>query len=170
MGIEIREKLLLTDDERRALFEWGPDIFGTTAMRLFWRPKDLHFVMYDDAKPVSHAAILKHPVKVGETEITVGGLGGVVTVPEAQRRGLARQVVKRATSVMEVDWQVDAGLLFCLPRMIHYYQALGWEVVDAPVLIEAEAGKISSPMPVMVLPFKGIRWPSGTIDLGSRPW
>ena len=74
------------------------------------------------------------------------------------------------------EWKVDAGLLFCFPKLTAYYEALGWQEVESPVLIEQPSGKIVSPMCVMALlcvmalPLVGEGWSSGSIELGSLPW
>jgi hypothetical protein len=94
----------------------------------------------------------------------------VVTVPGAQRKGFARKLVEHVMKYAETEWQVEAGLLFCRPQMIAYYAALGWHLVESPVMIQQPDGKIASPMPVMVLPFRDLPWPPGTIELDSLPW
>jgi GNAT superfamily N-acetyltransferase len=168
--IEIKEATSLTEAEQKQLFGWGENIFGVEAHSLQWRHKALRFILYDKDELVSHAGILKHSVSVNGKSILVAGLGGVVTVPTAQRRGFARRLVQHAMKYAETEWQVEAGLLFCRPEMIHYYAALGWQQVESPVMIDQSDGKIASPLPVMVLPFRDIHWPTGTIELESRPW
>jgi GNAT superfamily N-acetyltransferase len=170
MSVELRRSDILSEPDRKILFDWGDDIFGANALNLRWRPKDLHFVIYENGRPLSHAGILNHAITIADQPFRVGGLGGVVTVPEAQRKGLARQVVLQATKVLAEEWKVQAGLLFCLPRMIAYYNSMGWNVIDSQVTIDQPTGKIISPLVVMVLPFGDTRWPEGAIDLNSRPW
>ena len=168
--IEIKQFSELTGTDQRQLFGWGEDIFGVQPWNLQWRRKDLRFVLYKDGIPLSHAGILKHTVTVNAVEVSVAGLGGVVTVPEARGRGFARQVVQQAMSFAESEWTVSAGLLFCRPPMVPYYQALGWEIVESAAIIEQPNGKITSPLPVMVLPFNEIHWPAGVVELQSLPW
>lgn len=167
---EIKQVDALTDEETRLLFGWGENIFGVTPYAMTWRSKDLHFVFYSDQKPVSHVGILKHDVSVGGQSITVGGVGGVVSVPEAQKKGTARRVVEHAMSFLDREWAVDAGLLFCFPKMEDYYARLGWETIEGPVTIDQPAGKIISPLLVMVLPLRRTLWPTGPVDLQSLPW
>ena len=64
MADEIRQTEALTDEEEQLLFGWGEDIFDLAALKLSWRPKDLHFLLYADGEPVSHVGILKHAVSV----------------------------------------------------------------------------------------------------------
>jgi hypothetical protein len=68
------------------------------------------------------------------------------------------------------EWNVDGGLLFCLPQMMAYYEALGWRGVKGPVLIEQPHSKVVSPLRVMVLPLREEDWTSGRIELRSLPW
>ncbi|HEX5715304.1 MAG TPA: GNAT family N-acetyltransferase [Thermoanaerobaculia bacterium] len=164
--MEIRTFQTLPDAERQALFGWGEDLFSVNALGLRWRSKDRHFVLYEDGLPRASASVLRHEVR----NMVVGGLGGVITLPEARGRGLARQVVGRATEFFRVDLGASFGLLFCLPRLVPLYRSLGWQVVEPGVLIDQPGGKILSPVPVMILPFGEERWPAERVDLGSLPW
>lgn len=168
--MEIKRVSNFTEADQKQLFGWGENIYGVQAHALHWRHKDVRFVLYDKDELVSHAAILQHAVSVNGKSVLVAGLGGVLTVPQAQRRGFARQLVEHAMKYAESEWQVEAGLLFCRRRMIHYYAALNWQLIDWPVMIDQPDGKVASPLPVMVLPFRGFRWPAGTIELNSLPW
>jgi GNAT superfamily N-acetyltransferase len=167
---EIRQAKALTDEEKQRLFGWGENIFGVAPLKLSWRPKDLHFLLYSDGEPVSHVGALKHVVSLKGKPATLGGVGGIVTVPGAQKKGFARRLMQHTANFLECEWKVDAGLLFCLPEMIAYYEALGWQAVKRPVLIEQPAGKVVSPLRVMVLPLSQEDWTSGSIELRSLPW
>ena len=164
--MEIRTFQTLPDAERQALFGWGEDLFSVNALGLRWRSKDRHFVLYEDGLPRASASVLRHEVR----NMVVGGLGGVITLPEARGRGLARQVVGRATHFFRDDLGASFGLLFCLPRLVPFYRSLGWQLVEPGVLIDQPGGKILSPVPVMVLPFKDEPWPAERVDLDSLPW
>jgi GNAT superfamily N-acetyltransferase len=170
MKNEIRQMESLSDAETQVLFGWGENIFGVLAHQLEWRPKELHFVLHSDGQPVSHAGVLRHVVKVNGNPVTVGGVGGVVTVPEAQRKGFARRLMQHAAKFLHWEWKVDAGLLFCLPSMVAYYGNLGWLELKDEVLIEQQNGRIVSTLKVMVLPLRESSWPSGTVELQSLPW
>ena len=170
MSNEIRKSNALTDEETRRLFHWGENIFGVQPHQLTWRPKDLHFVLYSEDQPLSHVGLLRHEIMVDGKRLKVAGVGGVVTVPEAQRQGLARKLMLHAMSFIRSEWDMDAGLLFCLPKMEAYYARLGWQTTDGPVIFDQPAGKVSSPLLVMVLPLRDQPWPQGKVDLQSLPW
>jgi GNAT superfamily N-acetyltransferase len=170
MVVELRQTETLTEEEKKHLFGWGENIFGVESLQLRWRPKDLHLMLYADGKPISHVGVLKHVVNVDSETVTVAGFGGVVTVPEAQKKGFAQRLMRHATTLVDQEWKVDAGMLFCLPHLTAYYDRLGWQTLDSLVMIEQPSGPIASPLTVMVLPFGGRRWPDGDVELRSRPW
>ena len=159
-----------TDEERRQLFDWGEDIFGMADVGLQWRPKDRHLFVEVDSRVVSHVGLLQHAVRVGDDPVKVGGVGGVVTVPDQQGRGYARHAMRHAASLMCEEWGLDFGLLFCREPLVPFYQGLGWQRVKDPVEVEQPSGRVVFPLAVMVLPCKGQDWPAGPVDLDSLPW
>ena len=166
---EIRQTDFLSDAENDRLFGWGVDIFGADDLNLRWRPKDVHFLMEVDGEMVSHVGVLKHEVSIVGELLTVAGVGGVVTIPAFQRNGHARELMLHAAGFLR-EWQVDAGLLFCLRRRVPYYESQGWQVLKQPVTIVQPSGEIVSPLEVMVLPFGKSSWPDGEVQLNSFPW
>ena len=170
MADVIRQVESLTDEEKQRLFGWGENIFGVETLNLSWRPKDLHFLFYSGGTLTSHVGILKHVITVNGESVTVGGIGGVVTVPEAQKKGFARRLMQHTAKFLEHEWKVAAGLLFCLPGIVAYYKVLGWQTVESPVIIEQPSGEMTSPLHVMVLPLHKKEWLDGRIELRSLPW
>jgi GNAT superfamily N-acetyltransferase len=169
MTREIRQADRLTEAENEKLFGWGDDIFGADDLNLRWRPKDVHFLMEVDREPVSHVGVLKHDISVGGRLLTVGGVGGVVTIAAFQKKGYARELMLHAVEFFR-QWRVDAGFLFCLQRRVPYYESQGWQVIDGPVIFEQPSGKIVSPLEVMVLLLGKASWPHGEVQLNSFPW
>ena len=169
MTKEIRQSDFLSDAEQQKLYGWGEDIFGADDLNLRWRPKDVHFLMDVNGEPVSHVGVLKHDVSVAGQPVTVAGVGGVVTIPAFQRRGYARELMMHAVEFFE-KWEVQAGLLFCLPRRVPYYGSQGWQVLKRPVTVVQPAGEIVSPLEVMVFPLGKSSWPDGEVHLNSFPW
>ena len=169
MSETIVQAEMLTEEQKRKLFGWGEDIFGVEGLNVAWRPKDVHFLLLSDGEPVSHVGVLRLEVKVSEQAMGVGGVGGVVTVPGQQNKGYAARLMRHAAEFFDREWEVDAGLLFCLPKRVDYYSGLGWIRIDGPVDVEQKDGSSRSPLPVMVLPIaRG--WPAGPVDLQSLPW
>jgi len=170
LGVEIRFAERLTDEERRALFGWGEDIFGVEDKLYRWRPKDFHFITEEDGRPLSHVGVLKTAVKAGGREVTVGGIGGVVTRPEAAGRRFVHEAMRRAAEFMCGELKVDAGMLFCLERLAPFYARQGWRLVEDETEFDQPAGRTVSPYRVMVLPCAGHDWPAGRVEVEGFPW
>jgi GNAT superfamily N-acetyltransferase len=162
---EIIQVARLSTEEYRHLNEWATDVFGTAHLGLTFRPKDHHFLLYEDGRLASHVGVLKHTVSAAGRAVRVCGLGGVVTLAGFQRRGFARQLMERAA-----EGDLEAGLLFCLPRMVDYYSRLGWRMVESPVGIDQPGGRVVSPLHVMVLPCGRAAGAISAVELGSFPW
>src|SRR5918993_610567 len=136
MSVEIRLADRLSDGERRALFEWGEDPFSLGALKIRWRPKELHFVVEAAGRAVSHVGLLRHTVAVGGRPVTVGGVGGVITVGEAQGSGYANLALERAPAFMRDELDGEVGFLFCRDPLVPFYERHGWHLIAAPVTVE----------------------------------
>jgi Acetyltransferase (GNAT) domain len=170
LGVEIRFAGALTDDEYRALFGWGEDIFGTEDKLYEWRPKDYHFITEEGGRPLSHVGVLKTTVRAGGRDVTVGGVGAVVTVPGAQGRRYVHAAMPRAAEFICRELKADAGMLFCLEGLSHFYARQGWTLLEEETEFDQPAGRIVSPYRVMVLPCGGFRWPAGRVEVTGLPW
>jgi hypothetical protein len=170
LGVEIRYAEALTEEERQALFFWGKDIFGLEDRDYRWRPKDYHFIAEEGGRPLSHVGVVKTSVSVGGRQLTVGGVGGVVTVPEAQGRHLVHAGMRQAAEFICHELGADYGMLFCLPRLEPFYARQGWLAVEDEVEIDQPDGKRVWPYRVMVRPCGERVWPAGRVEVGGLPW
>jgi hypothetical protein len=169
--MEIRVAEHVSDEERRHLFGWGEDIFGAAHLNLRWRPKDLHLLGYVDGRAETHVGLLRHTVSVGDRDVRVCGVGGVVTALRSHGKGYASLAMRYAGTFMCREWKVDFGLLFCRDPLAPFYERMGWQKLPEPVEVEQPEGVIPSPLNVMVLPCGAAgEWPAGRVKLNSFPW
>ncbi len=167
---EVQLTQTLSAAQRRILLGWGDDIFDIGQLDWHGRKKEWQLLGYVDGELVSRVGILKTVVNVAQLPLNVGGIGGIVTIPTAQRKGYARTLLQQAAAFMTDTLQVDFALLFCLPRLLPYYQRAGWQEVTSAVFIDQPAGRMASPVPVMWLACRGERgWPDGVVEIGL-PW
>lgn len=167
---EVHLTQTLSDDERRILLGWGDDIFDVGQLDWHGRKKEWQLLGYAGGQLVSRVGVLKTVVNIAQQPMTVGGIGGVVTIPTAQRKGYARLLLQQAATFMTDTLQVEFGLLFCLPRLLPFYQRAGWQEVTSPVFIEQPAGHMASPVPMMWLACCSAQgWPAGPVEIGL-PW
>ena len=172
-ALAIRQVSQLSPSEAHRLWGWSDDIFGTAGLSLTYRSKDgvVRFVLSTgDQGVVSHAAVLKHQAAANGSAALIGGIGGVVTIPAMQRRGYAELLVRHATKFLHDEWAVDFGLLFCIDRMVTYYERLGWRKVTCDVLIDQPSGKMPCPLHVMTMAFNPAFETIDSLDLNSAPW
>ena len=170
MIVSVRLTNRLRDDERRHLFDWGEDLFGVGDLKLKWRPKELHFVVEASGRAVSHVGLLRHTLLVGTRQVTVGGVGGVITRGDEQARGYASLALERATNFMRDELDVEFGFLFCRDPLVAFYQRHGWRLIGAPVTVEqGEEPSLLMPLNSMVLSWRR-EWPDGNVNLKSLPW
>ena len=173
--IRLADQLSAEEAERARvrLFGWSQDIFGTAPLKLTYRPKDprdRRFILYAQNIPVSHVAVIAHHARANGKEVLIGGIGGVVTVPDARNQGYAATLVRHATAFLRDEWNADFALLFCIDRMVGYYERLGWGKVACEVLLEQPTGRIRCPFHVMSIPFKPEFTTIDTLDLASASW
>lgn len=171
MGVEIRLSKELTPEEWRALFAWGENIFGTEDIDYRWRPKEWHFIAEEGGRPLAHVGVVKVSLTAGGRGVTAGGVGGVVSTPEGRGRHVVHEAMRRAADFICGELGAEAGLLFCLERLVAFYARQGWRLVEEEVEFDQPDGKVvSSPFRMMVLPCGGREWPAGRIEVTGFPW
>ena len=160
----------MTDEERKTLFEWDEFVFGVEDAGYSWRPKTFHFFTEEDGRVISHVGILETTVHAGGHDVRVGGIGGVVTVPEAQGRQLVHTAMRRAVDFICAELKAEFGMLFCLERLRPFYARQGWRLVEEEAEFDQPSGKVVSPFRVMILPCGAREWPAGKVEVGGFPW
>jgi aminoglycoside 2'-N-acetyltransferase I len=128
-------------------------------------------LVYDGAKLVSTAGMLFRNATVDGVATNIAGIGGVMTLPTAQRKGFGRAAMLAAHEIIERGKNSAFGLLFCEPKNIGFYQSIGWRVFEGAVIVE-QPGVVGPyhVMPTLVRPFASAAPVKGTIDLCGLPW
>jgi aminoglycoside 2'-N-acetyltransferase I len=103
--------------------------------------------------------------------VRIGGIGGVMVLPERRRQGLGRTVMQAAHATLRSNPEVQFGLLFCEPHNTAFYEGLGWSRFDGEVTVAQPSGSIVYDiMRAMTLPLAADAPYSGSIDLCGLPW
>jgi len=124
-----------------------------------------------DEEVVAAAGCLWRNARLDGAPVHIGGLGGVMTMPEHQGKGLGRIAVEAAMKALISDRQPAFGLLFCEDKNTGFYSRLGWKRFDGEVTVDQPAGPmIYRIMSVMVAPLGGQAPLRGHIDLCGLPW
>lgn len=125
-----------------------------------------------DQRVVTHAGIMYRVVQIGNVRIPVGGIAGVMTLPEWRQRGYARAALAKASAFVGLQLWAPFAMVICPREDAAFYLHLGWRVAEAPIWCEQPGGRVRLQDEVaLLLPCQGdADWPSGAIDLGGTPW
>lgn len=149
---------------------YPPETMATIIWRdVVWAHADRRVFARLDGRAVCHVGIYWRDGRDGDVPVRIGGIGGVMTLPEARRRGCATQAMLSAASEMG-QAACDFGLLFCEPHNIAFYEGLGWQVFAGRVHCEQHNRRIVfDMMPAMFLPLRSAPR-EDVLDLCGLPW
>lgn len=120
---------------------------------------------------VATAGAIWRTARLDDQPVKLAGIGGVMTRPDLERRGLGRAAVEAAVRLLARDQSPDFGVLFCEEKNVGFYQKLGWTRFEGVVQVEQPSGRIVYDiMPTMVAPLRTAAPKSGSLDLAGLPW
>lgn len=135
-----------------------------------WAHADKRVLLWDDSDAlVCHVGLFLREGTSNGAPVRIGGVGGVMTHPDARKRGYASAAMREAQQYMRDVWTCDFALLFSEPHNAPLYVALGWRHHEGPVLAEQAGNTAPFSMEGMVLHLRQTP-ASGTIDLCGLPW
>jgi GNAT superfamily N-acetyltransferase len=137
-----------------------------------WSAPSWSMLVKADGHVVAHAGIVYRVIQVGNLRVPVGGIGGVMTLNEWRGRGYARAALAKATAFAAMQLWAPFAVVICPVEDTAFYEHLGWDVAEGPIVCEQPNGRVSLEREVAVsLACQGdAEWPSGSIDLGGNPW
>jgi aminoglycoside 2'-N-acetyltransferase I len=89
-------------------------------------------VLSEGDRPVSHAAVVPRPLRIGTRELRAGYVEAVATRRSAQRQGHGSTVLRQVASLVRSDFEV--GALSTGRR--DFYQRFGWEPWRGPSYVQ----------------------------------
>ena len=87
-----------------------------------------------DGQLVSHTGVIVREASLDGADVRIGGIGGVMTHPEARRLRHAAAGIGRAMSFLRDEQHCAFGLLVCDDGLVPYYEGLRWRVFDGDLL------------------------------------
>ncbi len=161
---------LLARQERR-LFHWGDDVFSGDHLDIDWHwEADCRFLGYHWWSLVGHVALFFESVTIGSERLTVGGIGGVVTLPDAQGLGVARELIEAVATYCAAQGNTDSLLLFCQDPLIGYYESLDFKRIEDPVWFRQGDEMVRSPINTLYRAIGNRAWPPGPVHVEQKPW
>ncbi|WP_431030805.1 GNAT family N-acetyltransferase [Plantibacter sp. RU18] len=170
-GADLDRLRELFDDEYLHDFgDWNPERpYG-------YAPADFHVTATRAGKLLGHVGFQMRTIGVGDRDVRVAGVGGVLVSDAARGSGLGSHLMHRAQKSMRGDAAVSFGYLGCRPEVVPFYESVGWTLVHArerhtarlnpAEIIESDSAPIlicSAVQPVHA-------WPEGDVDLRGGAW
>lgn len=100
-----------------------------------WFKLEYTRVAIADGRIVSTIQICERRVRIGESEIVMGGIGNVGTHPDYRGRGYSTELLKDSIGVMK-ESGMDISVLFT--GIQPFYERLGWQAVP----VEIQTGEL----------------------------
>lgn len=132
-------------------------------------------VLLEDASGnlLAHVGIVDRTVSASRQSYRIGGIQNVFVMPDARGQGLAERVMTAAQAVMHCQG-LDAGLLFCIPRLLGVYARTGWLAMPTNDVIRVDETGSEVPLPegnvAMWLPIRHSGVPAGRLHLNGNDW
>ena len=150
------------------------DPFGLDDDDIEWRSKSHQTLLRaDDGTLIAKVGLVIVDVEAGREAFPVAGVGGVIVTQAERGKGRLRQTLEPALE-RAAELGPERAMLFCAERNVPVYARFGFEVIEAPVIVQQPAGPFVMPMPAMWRPLqrgrdvaRGPRQPAGTAVLTS---
>ena len=170
MSIQIKETNQITDEQYQRLFCWDEDPFNSPSKDLKWRKKEYSILVYNNNDLMSHIGLLNHSINLPNETLIIGGVGSVITIPEAQGQGYATAGLKYSVDYIKEKYKADFGILVCNQELVPFYEKLGWKLLPPPIYFDQPEGKIKSQLEVMYLKTGDKEWNNEVNYFESFPW
>jgi aminoglycoside 2'-N-acetyltransferase I len=151
---------------------YPPEVLATIVWRNVTSDRAARRIIVSrNGEVIATAGALWRAALLDEQSVHVGGIGGVMTMPDLQRQGVGRIAVAAAVDLLRREQSPDFGVLFCEEKNVGFYQKLGWSRFEGTVEVQQPAGRITYDiMPTMVAPMRSIAPVRGNLDLVGLPW
>lgn len=93
----------------------------------YWMEDCILYSLFDQDKIVSHITLTLFPAIIGNTSMTLGQLGTVMTAKQYQHRGLSRYLINRIQE--DYGHQIDGMFLFANDSVLDFYPRFGYKAV-----------------------------------------
>jgi len=164
--VRVRRASDLNPIRRAAIRVW---LAWVHSWRTRWASFDWYVSVHTGSRLVSVAGVVDRAGTVGGVPTRLGLLGGVFTIPELRQRGLASDVVRRATRLMADDLGCEFGILICGDGLVPFYQRLGWKRASNVMTFERFGRRGFVGTNVMIYECAGRPLPAGSIDVRGLP-
>lgn len=140
-----------------------------------YAPHDVHVIARSAGQIIGHIGWQRRTIQVGDAEVTVAGVGGVLIAGNARGTGTGRALMARTATTMADAVGIRFGYLGCREEVVPFYASCGWHRLSVPERSIGRDGSLThqeAGPPILVLPIESAldEWPEGPVDLRGRAW
>jgi GNAT superfamily N-acetyltransferase len=168
--IEVKDDADLSSADRALVRRWMHEEWPPETDPYEWAPLHWFVLARRDGELVGMVTALERTVTVAGHPIRIAGIGNVITATPWRKRGIATALMQRAQAFSFDELGASFGMLLCESHLISFYERVGWQLVEGPLVFDQPAGKVTWKDRAMVLPRSGEAWPGGVIDLCGLPF
>jgi aminoglycoside 2'-N-acetyltransferase I len=152
---------------------WPPEVVAKLPWAgIVFANAELRVLVQDELQGVvCHVGVYRREVTWNGQKMRAGGIGGVATLPDSQRRGHASIALNAAIQTLKDEGATDFALLFCEPHNAPFYMARGWKPFEGEIYADQpQQGRVRFEA-IAPYVYKLKRAPlRGVIDLCGLPW
>jgi GNAT superfamily N-acetyltransferase len=151
---------------------YPPEVLATVVWRdVVSARASRRVLVYNDTTLVAAVGMHTRKGTVDGREADIAGIGGVMTLPTARRRGFGTAAMTAAHEIIAREGVSSFGLLFCEADNFHFYEGLGWSQFGGMVIAEQPGHTgLYTIMPTLVRQFRDVAPIAGVVDLCGLPW
>jgi GNAT superfamily N-acetyltransferase len=177
MPIRVHNATGLTTAETAALGAlrvavYPPEFMATWPGRsIEWAKPQWRAIVWDEhGRAHCHVGIFLRQGAVDGKPVKIGGIGGVMTHPDVRRKGFASAAINQSIEFLR-EQQADFALLVCEPKLVAFYQRLGWRRHDGKLMVTQRSKCVEFTFNLPMVHGVCTDGPTaGTIDLCGPPW
>ena len=113
---------------------------------LEWADATLRAMAWQDGRMVCHVGALLRAATMDGRAVKIGGVGEVMTAPDARRLGYAKAALEAMCRHLIEVQQVSFLMLFCAPALRGFYARLGWRPFAGKLLIGQRGSSMEFPL------------------------
>lgn len=173
MNIEILREEIIPADLAAELDRWSRAIFNEKHGITWSNESEWMVIVTEGGQLVSALELICREVTINGQSTMMGGVGGVMTLPEFRKKGYASAAMRAANEFIQQKMDVPYALLVTGSELIPFYGSLGWQVIKNRVFYWQPDGKryaFSDQTAIMVYVCGDNPFPEGEIDLNGLPW
>lgn len=128
-----------------------------------------------DGEVIGHVGWSCRLISVGEVEVGVGGVGGVLISPAWRGQGVAKMLLSACVESMRSENNLDFGYLGCRKEIVDFYKTCGWQSMFSSEIYIDHSGKtrmagMGEPLLIYGVSKSVDEWPKGIINIRGRAW